>query len=299
MMNIWLNMNIKKIQPCHLLIFIIIISEVNCAKILGWCSFPSISHQRIFQPIWREMASRGHEVTIIVPNPMNDATLPNLTEIDTGYTYDILKKMDITHTRREAMNTFSILTGLQQIQIEAIEMVFQDESVKKILSKSEEHYDLIVIEGLNPILFGLQHKFKAPLVAITSMSLKTYWHFLYGNTIHPVLYTDLFSELLPKLNFWEKFDSIYVTIGTYLVNKFLMFPQADKVARKYLGNNMPYIEEMVKKTSLSFSYSNPVFSDKRPLAPNVMVFSNVVTARNDTFSEVSYFFQSFSDLVIS
>ncbi|XP_044746164.1 UDP-glycosyltransferase UGT5-like isoform X4 [Coccinella septempunctata] len=268
-------------QACYYVIFIIFLiviitlRDVKSARILGWCSFPSISHQRVFQPLWRELSLRGHEVTAIVPNPLNDPSLTNLTEIDTGYTYDILKRTDITHLRRENMNTFKIQIVLQDLHAEALQMVFEKEEVKVILEKNKNHFDLIIIEGINPILFGLQHKFDAPLVAVSSLSLKTYWHFLYGNSIHPVLFTDYYSELVPKLTFWEKFDNIYITIGTFIINKFVMFPRAHNIAKKYFGEDMPYIEEMVKSSSLMFSNNNPIFSDLRPLVPNVILFRNV------------------------
>lgn len=63
-------------------------------------SHPSISHQVIFQPIWKELSLRGHKVTVITPNPLKDPTLTNLTEIDISYMYEhmseLIKKSMIT-----------------------------------------------------------------------------------------------------------------------------------------------------------------------------------------------------------
>lgn len=62
------------------------------AKILGIIPTPSYSHQLAFQPIWRELSLRGHNVTVITANPLNDPKLINLTEINISTVYDCIKR---------------------------------------------------------------------------------------------------------------------------------------------------------------------------------------------------------------
>ncbi|KAL3288283.1 hypothetical protein HHI36_002731 [Cryptolaemus montrouzieri] len=100
------------------LLFTLLYSEVNSARILGWFVCPSISHQSVFQPIWRELSLRGHEVTVITSDPLNDPTLKNLTEIDVKFSYKLWKEIDISHMRREIRSAFEIEYYYQKLSKE-------------------------------------------------------------------------------------------------------------------------------------------------------------------------------------
>nr|CAI5828525.1 unnamed protein product [Callosobruchus analis] len=65
------------------------------ASILAVSPTASYSHQLAYQPLWRELSLRGHQVTVITTDPQKNDSLTNLTEIDTSYSYDIYKKYDI------------------------------------------------------------------------------------------------------------------------------------------------------------------------------------------------------------
>lgn len=78
---------------CRVLIVLLGLSGVYSAKILGVFTIPSVSHQVMFQPIWKELSLRGHEVTVVTPNPLNDPTLTNLTEIDISFVYDAMNTL--------------------------------------------------------------------------------------------------------------------------------------------------------------------------------------------------------------
>ncbi|XP_044746166.1 UDP-glycosyltransferase UGT5-like isoform X6 [Coccinella septempunctata] len=254
-------------------------------RILAWFPCPSISHQNVFLPILKEMSVRGHEVTVVTPNPLRDQTLKNLTEIDASVSYEVWKNKDVTHLRRNWMSYFSIHQYFQDVMQEAIVLSFQNERVQEVVKKPRNYFDLIVVEDLNPVLFGLQHKFDAPLVAISSLSSLHYLQLLLGNFNHPGLFPDPISELFPKLSLWEKIENAYLSLGNIFWYKFVIYPRADRIARSYFGSDMPYLEEMVKKTSLLFQNVNPVFSDGKSLTPNMKYFSYIRVNTDDTLGQ--------------
>lgn len=69
--------------------FLVIISSGESARVLSVIPIPSYSHQVVFQPLWRELSLRGHQVTTLTTHPINDPSLINLTEIDLGFSYDV------------------------------------------------------------------------------------------------------------------------------------------------------------------------------------------------------------------
>jgi glucuronosyltransferase len=57
----------------HNLMLIFLLAAVCCvrgARILGIFPTPSISHQLPFQTIMKALAARGHEITVISPDPL-------------------------------------------------------------------------------------------------------------------------------------------------------------------------------------------------------------------------------------
>ncbi|KAL3288277.1 hypothetical protein HHI36_002725 [Cryptolaemus montrouzieri] len=263
-------------------------SEVNCAKILAWFFIPSISHQIVFQPIWKELSLRGHDVTVVTPDPLKDQTLTNLTEIDVKFTYEVWKEIDISNARREVMTVSAMEYFFQKMHERMIEMAMQSGEVQEILRKPQNTFDLILIEGLSPVMYGLQYKFKAPLISISSLDNYNYLKYLLGNPINPALYSDFNTGLRGKLTLWEKIDNLQLILAHFFLNKFLIYPEADRKARSYFGNDMPYIEDVIQNTSLVFTNVNPVFSDSRPLVPNIMEFSNLYTRERDSISKVRF-----------
>lgn len=57
------------------LLFIIFLLKNNfaeSARILCVFQMAAVSHHQVFQPIWRELSLRGHEVVVITPYPLKE-----------------------------------------------------------------------------------------------------------------------------------------------------------------------------------------------------------------------------------
>ncbi|KAK9892173.1 hypothetical protein WA026_018375 [Henosepilachna vigintioctopunctata] len=280
-------------------IFIFLFSTVNSYRILGWFNIPSISHQRVFQPIWKKLSLRGHEVTVITSDPLRDPNLVNLTEIDMKFSYAVWKDIDITNMRRDILTTFEIEYAFQKVHDKVLEMAFKTKEIQDIMRKPKDYFDLILIEAHHPVLYGLQHKFEAPLITISSLANYNFLHHLFGNSIHPCLYPDVLSGLYGEMTLLEKLDNLHLLVGSYIMNKIIIYPYTNELAKSYFGNDMPYIEDMVKKTSLMFENVSPIFADRKPLAPNYMQYSLWNIVNTSSLPMVSVFIVLFVKLVQS
>ncbi|KAK9892163.1 hypothetical protein WA026_018365 [Henosepilachna vigintioctopunctata] len=273
-----------------LLLIQLLCSAVNGANILAFFHNPAISHQFVFRSIVKELSLRGHSVTFVTSDPMKDAALTNITEVDISASYQIFKNLDASIFSREATNLIKMgILGLDFTQ-NLFKIQMEVEGVKEILKKPKDTYDLVLIEVGNPIYNGLKYKFKAPLIAISSYGIPSYWHELLGNPTHPFLYVDIFSKYLDPLeSIWGKIDSLYIYLVNFFLGEFLIFPSTDKLARSYFGNDMPYIKDLVRDTSLTIANVNPIISDRRPLAPNVVEVWNLHLNRVEPSQKVSIY----------
>lgn len=60
------------------------------ARMLVVMPTPSHSHNLVYRTIYKELCLRGHEIVAFTPDPLNDSSLVNLTEVDIGYIYNHL-----------------------------------------------------------------------------------------------------------------------------------------------------------------------------------------------------------------
>lgn len=151
-----------------LLLIVTTFSHVFAAKILGFFGCPSISHQVIFQPIWKELSLRGHNVTIISPNIIGDPTLVNLTELDMGFTYDLLSRpennfgMIMRKDNYAIYNVHYVLNTMEQV----ITMILESPPVQKLLKDDSQQFDLIIFETVHPLSNIFSAKYRVPTVGL-------------------------------------------------------------------------------------------------------------------------------------
>ncbi|KAK9892156.1 hypothetical protein WA026_018359 [Henosepilachna vigintioctopunctata] len=265
-------------------VIFILINFASSAKILGFFYFPSISHQYVFRELVKELSLRGHEVTFITTNPIGDPNLKNLSEIDVSGAYQVFNKYDLSEINREKYGLIHISTYFRNFNHDIITIEMKTKDVQEVLKKPEDFYDLILIEAHSPISFGLGHKFKAPMVAVSSSDVSSQTHALFGESIHPVLYPELgIGYIGPLKQLAEKFDSFYINFMAWFITKYLDLPSDDQFARGYFGDDMPYLRDLMSEASLLLLNVNPIFSNRRPNAPNVIHYYNIHTKRNEDF----------------
>ncbi|KAG5871630.1 hypothetical protein JTB14_031310 [Gonioctena quinquepunctata] len=146
---------------------VILFHFVKCSRILGFFPTPSFSHQRIFQPIWKELSLRKHEVTVITPNVLNNPSLKYLKEIDVGSAYELVKDPKVVEdVSSEKLSLVRVLNTFNVLQ-KVLEYEFRDENVKKLINNITEYFDIILLPAgpLMPMVYGLGAKFRAPIIA--------------------------------------------------------------------------------------------------------------------------------------
>lgn len=141
----------------------LIIHFGRCAKILGVFTIPSVSHYLIYQVIYKELAIRGHDVTVITPTVLNNSSLKNLKEIDVHQIYDVWKKYDISKILSTDAFTYNLVLSVHKIARISNEIVLKDIKVQDLI-KSEETFDVIIVEGIYPLTFALAARFRVPII---------------------------------------------------------------------------------------------------------------------------------------
>ncbi|KAB0791965.1 hypothetical protein PPYR_13926 [Photinus pyralis] len=252
-------------------VFIMLFLMAQCgdgAKILGVMPSPSYSHQVVFQPLWRELSLRGHQVTILTTDPIRDPSLVNLTEIDLHFVYEIWNT--------KIANFMSSLNGLQLYHyaftalITVADAELSHPDVQKLLKDEDAHFDLVIVEFFLPSMSMFARKFNCPLIGVVSMDLPNFRHRLVGNPNHPVLYPDFFLPLSDELTFFERLFSVLFSFATDMYTYFYLNGVEQAVINKHFGEDSPEISELAKNTSILLMNTSPTFHQVRPIMPSVI-----------------------------
>lgn len=243
------------------------VHTTRSARILGVFPTPSVSHQIVYQPIWKELSLRGHAVTVLTPSPLQDPQLTNLMEIDLSFMYEndidaskIIGK--ITH--------WDMLNFVIPAHDNLYGKILSHPDVNSMLNNISVHFDLVIAEFSQPTVSAFAYKYKCPLIGVTSMGVMSTTHDAVGNPAHPILHPDFLLPLDEDMSFFEKIEAVLFALRFKYDYYNINLPHFDKFARRFFGEDMPYLGDLERNISLLFLNTNRVIHGARPYPPKVM-----------------------------
>lgn len=259
-------------KQCVSLLFILLTSGAESARILGVFTVASVSHQIVFQPIWKELSLRGHQVTVLTPNPLNDPSLTNLTEIDLSFQYKIME--NLRHEMAHGMDHWTILRHMLAAFLHFIGFAYENDVVKQFVKAKNGSYDVVLAEAMDPTTYAFAAKFKCPLIGIASLNAMKPTHAALGTPLHPVFHGDFSTPYNgdKKLNLFEKIDAVLFDLYQNYVFHYKLYPWINELVKKQFGPNIPRIQDLEKNMSLLLLNTNPILHGSKPYGPNVIEF---------------------------
>ena len=244
---------------------------ILCGNILGVFIFPSISHQSVFQSIWKELSLRGHNVTVVTPDPLNDPSLINLTEISIRFTYDFLKQTTMQDLMSKDSNVFQGIDTTSRFMDGVVEAELNSTGFKDLIDNQSNYFNLILIENFHPIMYALAERFRAPVIGISAFGALALHHNIVGNPTHPVLYPDLlFGFYNIDVSMWKKIKSVLWSLFSRHYYHGDLVPRVHNTAKKYFEENLPYLGDLERAQSMLFLNVNPLLYPLRPNVPAVV-----------------------------
>ncbi|KAB0792446.1 hypothetical protein PPYR_14405 [Photinus pyralis] len=256
-----------KMSLC-VLTFSVVLHFACGAKILGIVPTPSYSHQVVFQPLWRELSLRGHQVTTLTTDPIKDPKLKNLTEFDLRFSYDAWNKdiMDSVFSHQE--NVLGFVLKILQQYFDVFEGQLRHPSYQSLIN-GNENFDLIIVEAVEPPMLALVEKYKCPLIGMLSLDAPSEIYQRLGNPTHPSLYPDMLSTSDMNLSLSQRIESfigvcVFKLIGIYTRSV------VNGMVQKYFGPNYSSVDDIMRNASMLFVNTDPIFHNVRPLVPGVI-----------------------------
>ncbi|XP_044733865.1 UDP-glycosyltransferase UGT5-like, partial [Chrysoperla carnea] len=247
----------------------------NGYKILGVFPHGGKSHFMVFVPILRELARRGHEVTVISHFPEKNP-LPNYTDISIIGAGKIgLNNMQTSMfvpSKIQNIKEHILLSEKGMQNCEALNYPqIQD------LIKSNKTFDVILQEHFNIDCFlALNYIFKAPSIGLSSSTIMP-WNFdRFGIPNNPSYMPVNLLYYRDEMTFYERVvNTVNHFLHAYVMADYLLTRPADVAVRKYLGENIPSVADLAKNTSLFLINTHYTLNRARAYPPNVIEISGV------------------------
>ncbi|KAF2901095.1 hypothetical protein ILUMI_05090 [Ignelater luminosus] len=237
------------------------------ARILGIVSTPSFSHQVAFQPLWRELSLRGHQLVVVTTDPMNDPSLTNLTEIDLHFSYDIWNS-EVVPIMNNPKDPKTTMDTMIRVMIRLLDQQLSHPDVQKLLESKDEHFDLVITE-LVAVTSGFSEKFKCPYIGVVANDATNVIYNVLGNPVNPIANPDINLPFFGKLDFSQRL----ISAGYNLLNVYYKMSYGtafDAIMKKHFGKDCPGVEQLFEKISLLFVNANPILNQIRPIMPNII-----------------------------
>nr|XP_023028450.1 UDP-glucuronosyltransferase 2B9-like [Leptinotarsa decemlineata] len=261
-------------NPGPVLLLVCLLSSVaSSAKILASIFSPSYSHQIVFRPLWRELADRGHHITLLTTDPMRDVSRKNIKEIDLSGSYEVMESFgnsDILSKKRSE-GTPKVILEMEILDVLAKVADWQlgVPEVRNLIRNRSEYFDVLIVEALNPIHMAFAERFNVPFIGVSPQEAPIRIYTVLGNYVHPVIFPEPYLPFSPPLNLKQRLASVAFNTITWYYQYHWRYPQETAIARKHFGN-IRELQQIEREMSFLFINVNPTLQQTRPVGMNTI-----------------------------
>ncbi|CAH1398447.1 unnamed protein product [Nezara viridula] len=254
-----------------LLILSVLPAVLKAANILIVAPMPFYSHTNTFIPVYKELAARGHNITMVSPFPQK-LDVPNWRNIALNGSRQSERSI------KEMINTnaYRFYSALYSLCNYVLDIALDDEDLHNFLDNDNTKYDLLIMEPYfcqEPFI-TLGHKFNVPVIAVHAMSLTPWYSFLTGNEVSLHLQPNLRSQYKNRMTFFERLDNFFINLFEMGVGYFHYIPHQQYLMDKFFkypgSENRPPILNMLRNVSLILADYHMSVGYSEPLLPNTI-----------------------------
>ncbi|KAB0801395.1 hypothetical protein PPYR_05749 [Photinus pyralis] len=250
----------------HLTFEIICVS--NAAKILGIFHLPSYSHYQLGEVLLKELASRGHDVTVISPVEEKQK-VKNLRTIYLDNVMDVLKEKNFNMFALADDNAITCMFKSIEDMTTLVKNTLNHTNVQKLIT-SNEKFDLVILERLmNDAFHGFCVHFEAHCVISSSIPPTHTSNTQMGIFIPPSYLPEIHTSFSSKMNFFERLYNGIVHVISTVVFHTQTLPTQNEMMHKYFPT-VPHLTDIFYNVSLTLFNSHISSSTPIPLLPNMI-----------------------------
>ncbi|KAF4519856.1 UDP-glycosyltransferase-14 [Ephemera danica] len=240
-------------------------TEVESARILVLLGFGSKSHNHGINAVSSELASKGHELTVVTAYPIKDPP-------------DRYKQIDVP-IARQYINSFNLVEHLERNMFDKISYLWTISAtlcpdmlrMPEIRNLLKEKFDLVMVSVFfNDCFIPFAHHNKAPLILFSSTGLHS-WVALNLGHPEPTSYVpNLFLPFSDKMSFFERMINTWMFYAVEFMRRVVLRARIEPASKQFYGHGTPHILDLERNVSLILLNHHVSLNSPRPLQPNVI-----------------------------
>lgn len=268
-------------------IFTVLLLVINCSQslnILGIFPYNGKSHFIVQRVYLRELANRGHNVTVISHFPEQHAP-NNYHDISLAGT---IPSFEDSTPPMQRSYFFIIISGLylSSTAKQNCEVMLANNEVQDLI-KRKTKFDVIVVEQFNSdCALGIAYKLGAPVVGITSHILMPYHYQRFGVPYNPAYVSFHFLEGGTKPTLWQRlervvFDFYFNTLHHWVTQRIDQYTLA-----KYF-DDIPPLADLAREIKFLLLYHNFILTGSNLFPANVIEVGGYHVSKASPLKDVS------------
>lgn len=269
-----------------ILTFFAFLLTCEAYKILGLFPHPGKSHFDVFRPLLKELAGRGHQVTVVSHFPL-EKPVENYTDIslrEDGVLVDVFSVEQIPTGR---LHRYYEPLAIVNIGRHSCEQGLQNKKVQELLA-SKKKFDLALIEMFNGHCFaGIIKKFDIPFIGLTSHALMPWSNSWFGTPANPSYIPVIFLDHSDRMDFLARVENAVIYVLHSLYYNYVVTTDSDGYSRKYVGEGIP--KDFMRNASLVLTNVHYSLNRPKPLTPGVIEVGGIHIGKGGKLPKVSLF----------
>ncbi|VVC97207.1 unnamed protein product [Leptidea sinapis] len=265
-----------------LLILCAVIDIVSPAKIIGIFPYPGFSHQKVFDPLLKALADRGHDVTIATFFP-NRYHKQNSSEIDLRSLSNIkVNDIDMKHLENPSWLLQLPVIGnvirqyknlVDNLSVSSVSICEKLVLFTPLMEALNKTYDLVIVEQFtSDCVLGLLEVYgnTAPIIGMSSCSPMPWTRQRLGVEHNPSFVPIITSSLSSQMSFFERLENTLHNIMMREVYYYKIQLKEQAIIEKQFGRKISDLHDAANNITLLFVNSHYTLNGVRPLVPGLV-----------------------------
>nr|ATN96046.1 UDP-glucuronosyl transferase 343C3 [Myzus persicae] len=252
--------------------FLTLFTASQSANILVFAPMPFKSHFRGFQPLFKELASRGHNLTVVSTFPLKTPQ-PNYTDIPISIDENILKGVDPMELASHGFLT--VVPSLWKMSTFLAKKIIPKPEMQNFILSQDYEFDLVMVFSFcQEYSITLGHKYKVPVI---NLGVSTLWPSNSKWIGEPSTFSYILDQrtgATDQMSFIERFKNTVIGIYQLFLEDYYYLPlQKDTMEKyfKYKGHeSRPPIEDMLRNVSVTLLNAHYSIGVTRPYLPGTI-----------------------------
>ncbi|XP_049963571.1 UDP-glucosyltransferase 2-like [Schistocerca serialis cubense] len=257
----------------------------RAARILAPFHFPGGSHFNTLGRLVRELAARGHHLTVVSHTPL-EVALTNYTNVNirgsAALNTDMFSFEQLSSSIKKDIGLLDVgvikefVSPLYSKYLKNCDAVYEHPAVKDLIRSircGEKQFDMVIVHALLVNCFDpIAHLLGGvPLVAV-STSLMTPWCSDRVANPHNPAYvgTYFLSYETGNMGFYERFLNTFYHLFMKLERHRALYAGTEELHSRHLGTQLPPLWQSLSATSLVLLNTHWTIGGAVPLLPNVV-----------------------------